>query len=99
MMILGCKVRIIIFMASQDMAILLFGTLQNSRKVHGLGFATFCLFKIADWSFAAGGGPADRRSAKVSATPSAGTFTRSPIGANPECHMGAHHRNVVHLEG
>lgn len=85
-------------MASQDMAILLFGTLQNSRQVHGLDFAPFFQFKIADWSFAAGGGPADRRSAYVSATPSAGTLTRSPIGANPERHMGVHHRNVVYSE-
>lgn len=32
-MILPCKVRSIIFMASQDVAILLFGTLQNSHKI------------------------------------------------------------------
>lgn len=95
MMILGCKVRSIIFMASQDMEILLFGTLQNSPRIRDLDLATSCIFKIADWSFAAGGRPADRRSALVSATPSAGTFTPSPIGANPECHMGVHHRNVV----
>lgn len=45
MMILGCKVRSIIFMASQDMEILLFGTLQNSPRIRDLDLATSCIFK------------------------------------------------------
>ena len=85
-------------MASQIAAILLLGTLQNAHRIKRLTLTMYRQFNIADRSFAAGGRPADRRSAKVSATSSAGTFARSPIGAGPQSHKGVHQRNMVWLE-